>query len=423
MAAALGAVTPVLHHFVELVPQFDDRRLSAASATVRFACMTLVHNLARLLPRFAAAALLSVGATRSAAQATPIPATSDRWNASDSIRFETYLGRPSIYINRGVALARGVALRDGTIEFDMAATPRTNFLGTAFHAASLDNSEVVFFRIASSGTTEAVQYGPALRNYGVAWQVYHGPGANAVAELERERWMHVRIVLAGDSARLYLNRADSATLVVPRLAGVDGNGVGLWAGNFGRGAYFSNFTVTSVPNASAAGAPRALPRGTIADWELSQSFNAESTTPGALPRGEALTWEKVRADRSGIVLINRYRQAPIVNVPFDATTGIVNEDSVMGGRVRGTKVVYARTILEAARDTVRRMEFGYSDGIAIYANGQPLYFGMNPQNLRDDLGVMSRRGDAVYLPLKRGRNEIVVAVTEYSGGWAFWARQ
>jgi tRNA threonylcarbamoyladenosine modification (KEOPS) complex Cgi121 subunit len=30
--------------------------------------------------------------------------------------------------------------------------------------------------------------------------------------------------------------------------------------------------------------------------------------------------------------------------------------------------------------------------------------------------------DAVDLPLKKGGNEIVFAVTEYSGGWAFWAR-
>ena len=35
---------------------------------------------------------------------------------------------------------------------------------------------------------------------------------------------------------------------------------------------------------------------------------------------------------------------------------------------------------------------------------------------------MSPVGDAVYLPLERGRNQLVVAVTEYSGGWAFWAR-
>jgi len=43
-----------------------------------------------------------------------------------------------------------------------------------------------------------------------------------------------------------------------------------------------------------------------------------------------------------------------------------------------------------------------------------------PQGLRDDLGVMSPVGDAVQLPLQRGRNELVVAVPGYSGGWAFW---
>jgi hypothetical protein len=47
---------------------------------------------------------------------------------------------------------------------------------------------------------------------------------------------------------------------------------------------------------------------------------------------------------------------------------------------------------------------------------------MNAQGLRDDLGIMSPVGDAVYLPLERGRNELVFAVTEYSGGWAYWAR-
>jgi hypothetical protein len=67
------------------------------------------------------------------------------------------------------------------------------------------------------------------------------------------------------------------------------------------------------------------------------------------------------------------------------------------------------------------MHFSYSDGVVIYCNGQPLYFGMNAPFFRD-LGTMDKYGDAVYLPLVRGRNELVFAVTEYSGGWAFMAR-
>jgi hypothetical protein len=47
---------------------------------------------------------------------------------------------------------------------------------------------------------------------------------------------------------------------------------------------------------------------------------------------------------------------------------------------------------------------------------------MNPGGLRSNLGVMARTGDAVYLPLRRGRNRIVFAVIECTGGWAFSAR-
>jgi hypothetical protein len=354
---------------------------------------------------------------------TVVALTPEAWNASDSIRFETYLGRPSVYINRGVALARDVTLRDGTIEYDWAATSRTNFLGASFHATTPDNSEAVFFRVGSSGTPEAVQYGPALNTYGVAWQIYHGAGATAAAELHRERWTHVRMVIRGDSLSVFLDGASQPVLVVPRLGGVDGTGVGVWAGNFGRGAYFSNYTVTPSPNAIARSAPPPAPVGIIARWEISRALDAETVTPVALPKLASLAWQPITADATGLVLINRYRASPIANVPIDSVTRMVNADSVMGGRARGTQVVYARTELQSSRNELRRLRFSYSDGITIYVNGQPLFSGMNAQGFRDDLGLMPAvDGDAVYLPLKRGRNELVLAITEYSGGWGFRAR-
>lgn len=380
------------------------------------------HTDSRLVSLTLGGMLLVTVSRLTTAQTVAVPPTTDAWVASDSIRFETYLGRPSVYINRGVALAGGVAMRDGTIEFDWAATSRTNFLGVAFHATAVNNSETVFFRPGSSGAADAVQYGPALNTYGAAWQIYHGPGATAAAILKREQWTHVRIVVAGDVASVFLDSAEKPVLVVPRLAGVDGSSVGVWTGNFGRGAYFSNYTVTPSPNAVAKAPPPPFPPGSLTDWRLSPAIDAETVTPGVLPKLTSLAWEKIAAEPTGLVLVNRYRVTPIAGVPVDSVTHAVNVDSVMGGRVRGTKVVFARTTLESTRDEIRRMQFGFSDGITIYLNGQPLYFGMNAQGLRDNLGLMPVAGDAVYLPLKRGRNELVVAVTEYSGGWAFWAR-
>ena len=60
--------------------------------------------------------------------------------------------------------------------------------------------------------------------------------------------------------------------------------------------------------------------------------------------------------------------------------------------------------------------------MVIYLNGQPLAFAMNPGGLRSNLGVMAHVGDAVYLPLRKGLNQLVFAVIECTGGWAFSAR-
>ncbi len=94
----------------------------------------------------------------------------------------------------------------------------------------------------------------------------------------------------------------------------------------------------------------------------------------------------------------------------------------MTGKIAGSRIVYARTTITAARAETRRMQYAYGNGVVIFLNGQPLAFAMNPGGLRSNLGVMAKIGDAVYLPLRRGRNELVFAVIECTGGWAFSAR-
>ena len=371
-------------------------------------------------------ALMTLLAATAAAQTAPveIPLAADRWALhGDSLRFGTFLGQPSLYLGRGLALARDVELRDGTIEFDMATAGRMRFLGLAFRARSADAVEMIFFRPGASGTIEAVQYQAGL-NGGGTWQLFHGPDANAAAELPRERWIHVRVELAGVTATLYLGDDPKPALTVPRLAlGDAGGGIGFWTGSFGNGGYFANLRYTVDPRPHAAAPRPELAPGTVTDWELSDALDAAALQPGVLPSLRALRWEAVRAepwksyrDRPlGMVLVNRYRRSPDVGAPGDP-------DSVMDGRVPRARVVLARTYIESDRAEYRRMHFGYSDGVVVYANGRPLFFGMNPYPFRDLGGVMETVGEAVYLPLQKGRNEIVLAVTEFFGGWGFWAR-
>jgi hypothetical protein len=357
-----------------------------------------------------------------AAQAVDVPLSPDAWIATDSLRSVAYLGRPALYMNRGVALVRDAAMEDGTLDLDVAASDTTNFLGVAFRAANPRFSNVVFLRAIASGTEEAVQYGPAFNSLGVAWQVYHGDGANAVVDVPRNRWMHLRVELHGPAARVFVDTATSPTLVVPRLVASGGSGLGLWTGAFGRGAYFSNIRYAVAPRSSASPTPPAPapPSGTILDWEISDAIEAAEFTPTKLPDLGGLKWQRVATEPEGFVLVNRYREAPVGGVPRDST-GAVLVDSVMTGRIANSRIVYARTTIAAPRDELRRLQYSYSNGVVIYLNGRPLAFAMNPGGLRG-LGVMAKAGDAVYLPLRRGRNQLVLAVIQSTGGWAFSGR-
>ncbi|MBW8772787.1 MAG: hypothetical protein JF590_05795 [Gemmatimonadetes bacterium] len=355
------------------------------------------------------------------AQTGEVPLSPDAWTATDDLRAVPHLGRPALYINRGVALVRNAAMENGTLELDLAATDTTTFLGVVFRAASPRFSNVIFLRPGSSGTEEAIQYGPAFNTLGVAWQVYHYDGANAVAEVPRNRWIHLKVELDGQVARLYLDSATTPTLVVPRVVASGGAGLGLWAGPFGRGAYYSNIRYTPAMRTVEDRPATPPPSGTILNWELSNLIEAKEFTPTRLPNLAHLTWEKVSAEPEGFVLVNRYREAPVGGVPRDST-GAVLTDSVMTGRVAGERVVYARTTITSARAEVRRLEYAYNNGVVIYLNGRPLTFAMNPGGLRTPLGTMAQVGDAVYLPLRAGRNELVFAVMDLTGGWAYSAR-
>ncbi len=148
----------------------------------------MTHSVRCIRAGMAALLLAGLIPADGAAQSGSVPLSPEAWIATDSIRFESYLRRPALYINRGVALVRGGAMENGTLELDVAATDATNFLGVAFRAASPRFSNVVFLRPGQGGTEEAVQYGPAFNSVGVAWQVYHGAGANAVATLPRNHF-------------------------------------------------------------------------------------------------------------------------------------------------------------------------------------------------------------------------------------------
>ena len=131
-----------------------------------------------------------------------------------------------------------------------------------------------------------------------------------------------------------------------------------------------------------------------------------------------MNWQDVEAEPPGFVVLYRYRTAPHLQVSF------ANDFSKRLEPQPGTQLVYARTTIDSDRDQVKKLMIGYSDEVSVFLNDRILYRGRSAQYFRDPgfLGIVNPENDAVYLPLKKGRNELLLAVSEIGGGWGFVCR-
>jgi hypothetical protein len=343
------------------------------------------------------------------AETQPIAFDASRWTlVGHGATTMTYLERPSLFIDNGVALLRDSSFGDGTIEFDVALHGHASFAGVAFRALSADDYELVYLRPHLSRRPDAVQYTP-IYNGAEAWQLYSGPGYTAEAELPLNRWLHVKLSVSGYTARLFVDGAASPQLTVTSLKRPWTRGmIGLW-GSLG-GANFSNVIVS--PDDTSAPAMRPAESSPSADtltkWELSPAFETTAVKDDVLPDRATLpasAWTRVTAESSGLVNVAEYRRRTRTSASSLA-------------------LVFARSIITASRAEQRKLVFAYSDRVHIFLNGRLLFAGDNVFQSRDPsfLGVASLGPDAIYVELRPGPNEIVFAVSEKFGGWGFAAR-
>jgi len=345
-----------------------------------------------------------------------------RWQINDQKgHVEERLGRKSLYLTSGYAFLKGGAFEDGVIEVDIAAPTKRSFVGVVFRFASEDEHEIVYFRPHKSGLADAVQYAPSF-NGSTCWQLYSGPGYTAATEIPQGQWVRVRIEIKGLTGKVFLGDAPEPVLVIDDLKhGYSRGTVGLWAG--ANGGHFSNFTyraAAATPGGRPERRPAPTPAGVLSRWELSDAFDATGRDAESLPAPaelKALKWQAVGVEPPGMVVIDRYRRSPS-SVPSFAAP------AERTGRREGRKVVFARTLINSDRDQVKRVSLGYSDEVTVFLNGKPVFNGRSAFRYRDPgfLGIMDVENDAVFLDLRRGPNEVVLAVADYFGGWGFIAR-
>jgi hypothetical protein len=258
-----------------------------------------------------------------------------------------------------------------------------------------------------------VQYEPTF-NGSNSWQLYHGAGYTGAATFNRSTWTRLRVVIQGSRALVFVNDTTRPVLSVSHLrhrALTGGIGVAEATIRTAPGVYFSNFRYRrlgadeSIPVDTAVRAAPTLAGNTpIRRWSLSPAADADAApqTSGlpAVARAPRGAWLDVETEPNGRLNIAEYR-APV------------------GVRSR----VAARTILRAMRDTLMLLRLGYSDDVDVYLNGRPLFTARNGWLQRSPLhqGLMTP-DDGIYLPLRRGDNELIVVITEEFGGWGLMAR-
>jgi len=353
-----------------------------------------------------------------ASQTLAIAPDSPRWNLEGQAKPLEYQGRKALFLDGGGAILKDFEMRDGVIDVDVATPAARGFFGIQFRIEG-NNCEWVYLRQHKSGAPDAMQYTPVL-NTGLNWQIYNGPGFTGAVDIPKDVWFHLRLEVAGAQAKFYVKDMEKPALVMNDLkSGVQKGQIALAV--LTGATYFSNFEVRKTPDVAFERHPPPMPAGTLTKWALSPAYDALQRNlerPLSTPEVEVIAWQEVEAESPGFVVLYRYREAPHPRVTF------ANDFSKRLEPQPGMKVLYARTNIDSDREQVKRLYLGYSDDVSVFLNGKILFRGRSAQNFRDPafLGIINPENDAVYLPLKQGRNELILAVSELGGGWGFICR-
>lgn len=365
-------------------------------------------------------ALLALAVLVAAPQSRPSSAGAvpldGRWTLTgDRTTIRDDGGRMVLDVETGVAAHRDLRLLDGTIEFDVRLTRRRSFVYVHFRSQSEGEREEFYLRPHKSGLPDALQYAPVWQGRS-AWQLHHGPGGTAAVPFATDRWTHVRVVIRGRSAALFVDDMTRPALLVPQLSREPQAG-GVALGGFlpadvpGAGpiATFANVQVRPgyLPYDFPASAETPAAAGDVTiirEWAVSRALAAPAAPGGILPDPAAAgPFARLVTEPGGLLQLHRHVQIP--------------------AGLRASAAV-ARVTVTSERARTVPFDLGFSDAATVFLNGEPLFtsdasYSYDRPRREGLIGFDQAR---VYLPLKAGDNALVILVSDSFGGWGVMGR-
>jgi hypothetical protein len=310
-------------------------------------------------------------------------------------------GKEVIKLNRGIVWTKGIDFADGIIEADLSVYPERSFAGIFFRGDEQGNAELIYLRVPLSGRDDAIQYVPSFNNE-VNWQLY--PEHQANYTFPQIGWVHMKIVLRGNTAQLFMDTASNPVLTIVNLRTHN------QSGKIGFACLdqetFANLTCTAMPRSALTPVSVRKEDGLITEYQISQSYTIDKQTKEIpYPSSTKFTWKTVATDEDGLLNISRYYAKQ-------------NAETYQS---RSNDIVWLKQELVAYEPTTRRMNFDFSNRIWIFLNGQILYHGDHSFFLKGSLfqGSIEKKfiSDAIYLPLKKGNNELLIGISAVANGW------
>ena len=317
---------------------------------------------------------------------------------------ENYKGNQSIYLQAGSIKLKNTQFLNGTIEYDIFLKEEQAFPGVYFRVNDSDG-EQWFIRPHLSGKPDANQAAPIVNGI-TPWQLYFGAKYSFQYDYNYNDWTHVKIIVDDGRAQVFLNHALEPNLSW-NLFHEPLRGDIIFSGGRNSGFHLANIIVdmnqSNIENFDPI--KREPIDGLIESWEVSDIFEEHLlVNPNTIDSlNQTRSWQGTIKIEEGVAA-NISRKVLLYN----GTTG---------------NTVFAKTIIESDQDQLKYFEFGYSDRVVAILNGEPIYKGTNRWRSRDYryLGTVGLF-DGIYLSLKKGKNELLMAVSEDFGGWLITGR-
>lgn len=332
-----------------------------------------------------------------------IPLDTTHWQINaQSYMLESFRGSASIYLQGGSITYKGEDFLNGSIEYDIFLKEEQAFPGVYFRAQGSD-SEHFYIRPHLPNKPDGNQAVPVTKGI-TPWQLYFGPRYSFPYPYRYDDWTHVKVLVNGDRAQVFLDHSERPHLSW-NLFHPTRRGAVILSGGNRSGMHIANISIdhTSPDLVNFQPIEREAIEGLVPAWELSDKFDeARLDDP---------------ADMATLIKERTWGHT-IIKVEEGTAANISRAVQRRGQGAGPGNTVFARITVRSDQKQMKQFHFGYSDRAVVICNGTPLYRGSNNYRSRDYryLGTIGLF-DSVYLPLKKGENTILIAVSENFGGW------